>query len=505
MYENILLGIRLAFQFTNLFVAVAGVALGICIGALPGLSATMGVAVLIPLTYGMNPVSGLIMLAAVYCGATYGGSISAVLINTPGTPANVATAWDGYAMTQKGEAKEALTESIIGSFWGGLMSAFALLFLAPPLASLSLKFGPQENALLGIFGLSIIASLASKSILKGLIGGVLGLLIGSIGMDPQDGFPRYTFQIMNLMTGVPLVPALIGLYSIPQVLALVVSKEKYIVDEKAIAAMKGKKITWKDFIRYPRIYIESAIIGIIVGIIPGAGGNIASFLSYNEAKRLSRTPELFGKGAREGIAASETGNNGVTGGALIPMLTLGIPGNAVTAVLLGGLMIQGLLPGNDLFTVKAAVTYPFIIGFFVANFVMLILGIFCAGQFAKVVKVPSNFLASIILVLTVVGAFAINNSIVDVYIMLMFGALGFILKFMDFDSTPIVLGMILGPIAEKGLLQTVVLKRGLLPGLISMLTRPICLVLIGLTILSLLTPVLQSRKSKKEVSKFGDN
>lgn len=498
MLRAYLLGMQIAFQWNNLLISVFGVVLGICVGALPGLSASMGVAVLIPVTYGMNPVSGLIMLASVYCGATYGGSISAVLINTPGTPANVATSWDGHAMTQKGQGKEALTESIVASFWGGILSAFALLFLAPPLASFSLRFGPQENALLGVFGLSIIASLASKSLTKGLLGGLLGLLIGSIGMDPQAGFPRYTFGVMNLMTGVPLVPALIGLYSISQVLSLVISRDKYIINKEALEKMKGKRISVKDFFRHPRIYLESGIIGIIVGIIPGAGGNIASFISYNEAKRLSKTPELFGHGSREGIAASEAGNNGVTGGALIPMLTLGIPGNAVTAILLGGLMIQGLLPGNDLFTTRAAVTYPFIIGFFVANVFMLILGVFCAGQFAKVVRIPSNFLSTTILILTVVGAFAINNSIVDVYIMLAFGVLGYVLKVLNLDSTPIVLGMILGPIAEKGLLQTIILQKGLIPGIASMFTRPICLVLMLMTVLSLLTPLFQARKNHKK-------
>ena len=498
MWEHILMGMGVALRWNNLLISAGGVALGICVGALPGLSASMGVAVLIPVTYGMNPVSGLIMLASVYVGATYGGSISAVLINTPGTPANVATSWDGHAMTQKGEGKEALTESVVASTWGGLLSAFALLFLAPPLANFSLRFGPQENALLGVFGLSIIASLCSKSLLKGLLGGLLGLLIGTVGMDPQAGFPRYTFDVMNLMTGIPLVPALIGLYSIAQVLQLTIERSKFIVNEEALAAMKGKRSSLLDLVRHVRIYIVSGIIGIIVGIIPGAGANIASFLSYNEAKRVSKTPELFGHGSREGIAASEAGNNGVTGGALIPMLTLGIPGNAVTAILLGGLMIQGLLPGNDLFTVKANVTYPFIMGFFMANIFMLLLGLFCAGQFAKVVRVPSNFLAATILVLTVVGSFAINNSIVDVYIMLAFGLLGYLLKVLDFDSTPIVLGMILGPIAEKGLLQTIILKKGIVPGVMSMFSRPICLALMALTVLSLLTPAIQNWKAKKK-------
>ena len=293
MLENIMVGLSVAFQPFNILIVMAGVALGICFGALPGLSASMGVAVLIPLTYSMDPVPGLIMLAGVYCGATYGGSISAVLINTPGTPANAATALDGHAMTKLGKGKEALTESIVASFWGGMISAFALLFIAPALARFSLRFGPQENALLGVFGLTIIASLCSKSLLKGAIGGVLGLLIACVGMDPVTGWPRYTFGSMGLLTGVPQVPALIGLYSISQVLSMVTSKQRYIVNDDVLNEMKHKKSSLRDLIRYPRIYLESGIIGVIVGIIPGAGGNIASYYNKIYGERHGSQPCLF--------------------------------------------------------------------------------------------------------------------------------------------------------------------------------------------------------------------
>lgn len=497
MLDNILMGFSVACMPMNLLIMVAGVALGICFGAMPGLSASMGVAVLIPLTYTMDPAPGLILLAGVYCGATYGGSISAVMINTPGTPANAATALDGHAMTKKGLGKEALTESIVASFWGGLISSFALLFIAPSLAKFSLRFGPQENFLLGVFGLTIIASLCSKDLLKGFIGGVFGLLIASVGMDPVAGWPRYTFGVPGLLTGVPQVPALIGLYSISQVISMVVSKQRYIINEELLSTLKNRKVSFKDIIRYPRIYIESGIIGVLVGIIPGAGGNIASFLSYNEAKRQSKTPEEFGHGSREGVAASEAGNNGVTGGALIPMLTLGIPGNAVTAILLGGLMIQGLYPGNDLFTTRANITYPFIIAFFIVQFVMLLEGLFASTYFAKIVRVPSNLLAAGILVLTIIGAYAINNSMTDVYVMLVFGVLGYVLKQLEFDPTPIVLGMILGSITERGLMQSISLSRGIVPALLSMLTRPICIVLILMSIVSLAVPAMQARKAKK--------
>ncbi|MEY8402235.1 tripartite tricarboxylate transporter permease [Oscillospiraceae bacterium 44-34] len=496
MLSNIMLGLTTALSPINLIAILGGTVLGICFGAMPGLSATMGIAVLIPVSYGMEPATGLILLASVYVGATYGGSISAVLVNTPGTPSAAATGWDGHAMALKGHGTEALIESAVASFWGTFIGFVALLTIAPPLANFSLKFSSQENVCLAIFGLTIIASLSSKNILHGLIGGVVGLLLGCIGMDPQYGMARFTFGQMSLMTGFPTVPTLIGLYSISQLLSMVAKKNATMNMDNALSSMNKYRISLRDLIRKPLIYLVCGIEGVIIGIIPGAGGSVAAFMGYDQAKRMSKTPEEFGKGCRDGISGPESANNGVIGGALIPMMTLGIPGNAVTAVLMGALMLHGLTPGNDLFTVKANITYPFIFGLLFSAIVMGVIGVLGAAQFAKVNRIPQNFLASGILVLTVLGAFSCSNSYADVYIMLVCGVLGYILKFLKIDLSAVVLGYILGPIAEKGWVRTFIMNGNSVPNaLMSIVQRPICIILIIMSIIFLALPFINRKRA----------
>lgn len=495
--SRILMGISLIFTPQNLFVIIIGTIMGMTFGALPGFTASMGVAVLIPLTFGMSPVAGLALLGAVYCGAIYGGSITAILIATPGTPAAAATAMDGYEMTKKGMASEALKEATVASFWGGVISALALLLLAPPLANFALKFGPPEMFMLAIFGLTIIVTLTSNSLLKGIISGIIGLLIGTVGMDPLIGYPRFYFNQVSLLTGVQLVPALIGLYSMSQVFMLILEGNQQIVDVN-VKNVIIRKPKLKDLFMYPIVYIRSALIGTFVGALPAAGASIAAFIGYNEGKRFSKHPEEFGKGSREAVASAEAANNGVTGGSLITTLTLGIPGNSTTAILLGGLMIQGLRTGHDLFTTNAHVAYPFIISLFLANFVFLIVGLFGAKYFANIAKTPVNMLITVIFVLGVMGSYAVTNNIFDVYIMLFFGLLGFLLKINNFEASPIVLGIILGPIAEQGLNQSMVLARGgSLFGYFA--SRPIVIVLFILIIISLFAPLLRDTKFVKRI------
>jgi putative tricarboxylic transport membrane protein len=344
----------------SLLVGVIG---GIIIGALPGLSASMGIALLIPITFGMNPVAALTMLAAIYTSAIYGGSISAILIHTPGTPASAATALDGYQMTMQGKGLKALGTSTISSVIGGVFSAICLLLLAPPLARVSLKFSSPEYFLIAIFGLTVIGSLAKDSIIKGLAAGVFGLLLSTVGVDALSGYPRYTFGISALESGISFVPAMIGLFSLSQVMIQVEKMNEK--NEKLIGDLRGSFwLTWEEFKSIWKTILRSSIIGVIIGILPGAGGDIASWVSYNEAKRFSKTPEKFGKGHIEGIAASEAANNAVAGGALIPLLTLGVPGSSTTAIMLGGLLIQGLQPGHELFTKYAKITYAVILGLY---------------------------------------------------------------------------------------------------------------------------------------------
>lgn len=492
--SDILYGLLNALTLINLVAAFGSVAVGIIVGALPGLSAAMGVALLIPITFGMPADTALISLAGVYCGAIYGGSISAILLHTPGTSSAAATAIDGYQLTLKGKAGKALATATIASFIGGLLSTIALYTLSPPLANLALKFGPTEYFWLSIFGLTIIAGVSSQSMLKGLISGALGLVISTIGMDPMLGIPRFSFGSTSLLEGLPFTATLIGLFSMSQVLVLA---------EKEIKAMDKAKeltdkvyLTWEEIKRILPTSLWSTIIGTVVGILPGAGGTIASFIGYNEAKRFSKNKEEFGKGSIEGVAGAEAANNAVTGGSLIPTLTLGIPGNSVTAILLGGLVIQGLRPGPDLFTVHGKITYTFFAGFAVVNVFMLILGLFGVRFFAKVSTVKDSILIPIIFVLSVIGSYAINNRMSDVWVMFIFGVIGYFVKKFDLNAAAIVLALILGPIGETGLRRTLIMNDG---NIMSLFNSTISWVLIVLSAMSLLSPFIVSKFEKKKV------
>nr|MBA5588306.1 tripartite tricarboxylate transporter permease [Anaerobacillus isosaccharinicus]QOY38585.1 tripartite tricarboxylate transporter permease [Anaerobacillus isosaccharinicus] len=470
------------------------------IGALPGLSATMAVALLIPVTFGMHPVTGLSMLTAIYTSAIYGGSISAILLHTPGTPASAATAMDGYAMTKQGKGLKALGISTIASMIGGFISACLLLFLAPPLSLISLKFNAPEYFLIAIFGLTIIGSLSSGKMLKGLASGVFGLAIALIGTDILTAYPRYTFGITSLESGISLVPALIGMFSLSQVLIQVEDMHSAKKKVKLTEELKGKVLpSWKEFKSITPTIFKSSFIGTFVGILPGAGGDIGSWVSYNEAKRSSKNPENFGKGSIQGIAASESANNAVTGGALIPLLTLGIPGSAATAILLGGLYIQGLVPGRELFTTYANITYAVIIGFILANILMGCIGLFSAKYIVKVTQVPIGIVAPIIVVLSVVGSYAINNNIFDVYVMVAFGIIGYFMRKTGFNAAPVVLAIILGPMAENGFRQSLIMSKGDMFGYY--FGRPISLVIILLIIVSILSPfIIQMIKKRRAMN-----
>lgn len=497
MKENIIMGLMTVFSAGNLLAALLGTVLGIAFGAMPGLSATIGIAVLIPVSYGMEPATGLILLAGVYVGACYGGSISAILVNTPGTPGAAATSWDGNPMAMKGQAREALTESAVASFWGTVIGFVALLTIAPSLAKFSLRFSTQENICLAIFGLTIIASL-SKDVFKGLIGGCVGLLLGSFGMDPQYGFARFTFGQMSLITGLPTVPVLVGIYSISQLLSMVIDRNGTVNVDDSLSKVGKYRVKLKDLFYRPLTYLYCGILGVIIGIIPAAGTSIAGFMGYNEARRISKHPELFGTGVREGISGPESANNGVIGGSLIPMMTLGIPGNAVSAVLMGALMLHGMTPGNDLFTTKAAVTYPFIFGILTSAIIMVIVGMTCASQFAKVNRIPENYLAAGILAMTVLGAFSSANSFSHVYIMLICGVLAYFLKRAKIDLSAVVLGFILGPVAEKGLVRTIVKTHSFGGMVTSVLSRPICIVLLVASVLSFAYPLIRKSRERKK-------
>ena len=447
--------LQAVFTIKTLLSTAIGAIFGILIGGIPGLTATMAVALLIPITFSLDPLTGLTLMGGVYCGAMYGGSIVAILLSTPGTPAAAATALEGYPLTKQGKGGLALKVSVIASFIGGTFSIFVLLLLSPLLAKFALKFGPPEYFLLAIMGLTGVISVSEGGLIRGLISGLIGLIIALIGTDPISGNLRYTFNQVDLFEGVSFMPALIGMFSITQILEL--TGVKRIANENIkIDRIKREKMPKGLF---PFIGLGT-LVGTIVGIIPGEGATIAAFVSYNVAKQKSKFKELFGKGNPEGIAAAESGNNACVGGSLVPLLTLGVPGNTVSAALLGGLMIHGLIPGPELFTKHGVITYGFILSLFLANLVFLIVGLYFAPYFAKVSFIPSAVLIPAISVFAVVGSYAINNSLFDVGLMLTFGIMGYFLNKMKFSLSAIILGLILGPIAESSFAQSLTLSDG---------------------------------------------
>ena len=490
--EEILNGFMNALHWQNLIVIVLATTLGVVIGSMPGLSAAMGVALLIPLTFTMDPATGMIMLIGVYCGAIFGGSIAAILISTPGTPAASATLIEGYEMTKRGKGGKALKTAAVASFTGAMVSAIALYGFAPLLAQLSLRFGPAEYFWLAIFGLTIIAGVSSGSMLKGLLAGAFGLVIATIGLDPITGVPRFTFGYNQLTSGIPFTPALIGLFAMSQV--LIMAEKKLKVNNTIQQVKDHSKITWSEIKKIKTTLMRSSLIGTVIGLLPGAGATIAAFVGYNEAKRFSKNKEEYGKGSQEGVAGCEAANNGVTGSSLIPTLTLGIPGESVTAVLLGGLIIHGLQPGPDLFTTHATTTYTFFAGFIFVNIVMLIIGLYGARYFIGVTRIPDTALIPIIFTLSVVGSYAIHNNYFDVILMFIFGIIGYFFRKLNLNPASIVLALILGVLAEAGFRRTLVISQGDPMALIS---GPISITLITITVLSLFSPLIMAKVKKR--------
>ncbi|MEO8013324.1 MAG: tripartite tricarboxylate transporter permease [Polaromonas sp.] len=475
-----------------LLLGAIGVAVGIVIGAMPGLTATMGVAILLPFTFGMDPVPGLLMISGVYFGGIYGGSITAILLKIPGTPAAAATAIDGFELTRKGMAGIALGTATISSFTGGTLSILVLVFMAPLLANVALEFSASDTFALAVFGLTIIASISGKSMVKGLISGFLGLLLATVGLDPMGGFPRFTGGMTELMN-LPFIPIMIGLFAAAE--AFKGMEESGILKEKA--AKLGRIIPpWTVLRGLSMTIMRSTGLGIFIGSIPGAGADIAAFVAYNEAKRFSKTPENFGKGELAAVAACEAGANGCTGGALLPMLTLGIPGDAVTAVMLGALTIQGLQPGPLLFKEHGDMVFTLFAGMLFCYVVMLILGLSCLRVMGKILQTPKSVLTPTIMVLCLVGTYAINNSIFDIGVMLVAGVVGYFMQKWEFPPSPIVLALIMGPMAESNFRRALALSGGSYDFLY---TRPITATFLAIALVSLFYPLIRQYLQKRRL------
>lgn len=485
-----------ACSLSNLLPALFGVVVGIAIGALPGFSVTMGVAVLFPLTLMFDGSGGIMMLLGIYVGAVYGGSISAILLNTPGTPASMVTTMEGYPLTQRGEGDKALTLSTVASVIGGLVSALVLTFLSPVLAKFALKFSAAEYFMLSVFGLSIIISISSEHLAKGLIGGVIGLLIATIGVDSFTGYTRFTFDSMYLMSGISFVPILIGLFAFSQIIINTLDNG---MDETASVELKT---SFRQTLSHLKLVsklkmtlLRSSLIGTFVGSIPGAGGDVAAFISYNETRRSAKSGETFENGNLRGLVSPEAANNAVTGGAMVPLLTLGIPGDAVAAIILGAFMIQGLQPGPLLFVEHASAIYMIFAGLFIINLMLLVLGLFGVKFFTKITEVPRPLLNTMIMVLCVIGSFSINNNILDIFLMIGSGFVGYFLIREKFGVAPIILGIILGPMLESNLRRALILSNG---DYSIFITRPIALGLLVLTIASLASPIVKSLLNKRK-------
>ncbi|MPZ52175.1 MAG: C4-dicarboxylate ABC transporter permease [Acidimicrobiia bacterium] len=477
-----------------LFIAI-GVLGGIMVGALPGFTATMGTALLLPFTFALPPAQGLAMLGALYVAAMFADSVPACLVNTPGTPSAVATALDGFQMTLRGRGQEAIVASCFSAMIGTFVGGFTFLFVSGPLADIALRFGPPEFFWIGIFAVTIIGGIAGDSLLKGIAGGALGMLVGTIGISATGAISRYTFGIPELRGGVSIVAALIGIFALPQILEMV--KERKTKDTIASferrPGVARKTIAW--IVRHPVNLLRSSVLGTFVGILPGAGSPVASLMAYNEARRWSRDRQSFGKGNIQGVIASEAAGNSAAGGALVPLVALGVPGSAPAAVILGALLLQGVQPGPTFVTSQPDIVYGFAWSIIIAGVVTWIAGSVLSGAIARMILIPVRLLAPIVLFLSIVGAFAIRSSYVDVYLMLGLGFIVYLLAQIGFHPGPIGLGVILGPIVEPALVQSMAMAQAS-SNVEIFFGRPMSAALVALTVISALWVVWSNSKDR---------
>jgi putative tricarboxylic transport membrane protein len=490
------------FTIYHMSLLIGGTIAGLILGALPGLSPTMAVALMIPFTFHMEPAAGLILLGAMYTSTVAGGAISAILLNVPGAPANIATALDGHQLAAKGRAAEALYYCFTSSFVGGIIGIIVLIFFTPPLAKLALHFGPTQLFWIAILGITIIGTIGSKSVITGLLSGVIGIMLSTIGENPMLGEDRFVYT-EHLESGIHIVAALIGLFAIPQVITLLEkSKDKTEAAVYELGESNVFKTVLYNLTRIKALSIGS-IIGVIVGVIPGAGGQIAGLVAYDQAKKLSNNSDNFGKGEPDGVIAAESANNAMVGPSLVPLLTLSIPGSPTAAVLLGGLLIHGLFPGPSLFTEHAEVTWTFINSLLVAQVFMLVIGLFLSQHSGWIMKVPSHFMAATIFILSVFGTYSIQSSYSDVLIMATLGVLMYFGSKIGFSPAPLLLGIILGPIAENNFLQGRLIGAAG-DGVFSYFTAgPLNLIMIALVIASIAYSAYTEYRIRKQQILYG--
>ncbi len=499
MLESFLLGLKTTTALVNLLAIVLGVVIGLIFGAVPGLSGVTAVGLLVPFTYHMSPITGILMMIGVYCACTYGGSISAILFNMPGDVMGAATAMDGYPLTLKGEAQRGLAMAIFASFVGGIIGTIALSFVAPQFVKIALSFGSPEYFALALMGLSIVSSIGTTSQLKSMIAVFFGLWLSTVGLDPVSGISRFTLGNPMLQAGISFIPAIIGFFAFSEIFARIydrhISKD---FDPKAIKYARWFNFpSWDDIKNNTVNILRSSVLGYFVGVLPGAGATIAAFLGYGVAARSSKRPQDFGTGIVEGVAAPESANNAAVGGAFVPLLTLGIPGSATTAVVLSVLILHGLRPGPLLFQRMPELTYSVFIGMFIANIAMLLLALVFVRLLIRLLLVRFELLSLFIFVFCVFGAFSIYNRFVDVWVMFVGGILGFFAKKFDFPIACIILGLVLGDIAENGLVNGISVTRGSFG---AFFIRPVTLSVLIVAVVFLVLPlILEYVKSRRKI------
>jgi putative tricarboxylic transport membrane protein len=489
---HILNGFAVCLQPINLWYTFVGCLLGTIIGVLPGIGPSATIALLIPMTYGMEPTSALIMMCGIFYGARYGGSTTAILINTPGEASSVMTSLDGYQMARNGRAGAALAISAVGSFIAGTLGVIGLTIFALPLTSMALKFGPAEYFALMVFAMTAVSSLAGKSPAKAMISSILGLMIATIGIDLQSGQQRYTMGIVELQDGVGFIIAVVGLFAIAEVFSAMEEMVKGVRPE--IIRLKGKVwLTMEEWKLSIKPILRGSVVGFVVGVLPGAGGTIASIMSYVWEKRLSDHPERFGKGAVEGVAGPEASNNADTAGAMVPLLTLGIPGGGSTAVMLGAFIMYGIQPGPMLFQNRPDLVWGLIDSMYIGNLMLLILNIPLIHLFVRLLYIPGGILMPIIMAISTIGLFAINGNTTELFMGLFFGALGYLFRKLDIPVAPLVLSLVLGGIMEQSFRQAMTISSG---NPVIFISSPICITLVALSVISVFTPMILARMRK---------
>lgn len=492
LLNNLAIGFGVALAPINLLYCFMGVFIGTLVGVLPGIGPVAAMSLLLPVTFNATPEAGIIMLAGIYYGSMYGGSTTAILVNIPGEAASVVTCLDGHEMAKQGRAGPALGIAAIGSFIAGTIAVIGLMLVAPALARFAVKFGPAEYFSLMVLGLSILTYLSHGSLIKALIMACFGLVLGLIGLDSITGVPRLTFDQMELVDGVGLVPIVMGLFGVAEIL---VNLEQQLSRQLVMERIRGLMPTRQDWRESAWPLARGSVLGFLLGILPGGGAVIASFLSYGVEKRLSKTPEKFGKGAIAGVAGPEAANNAAAGGGFIPLMTLGIPPNVVMALLLGAFIVHGLQPGPLLMTQNPGLFWGIVASMYIGNIMLLVLNLPLVGMWVQVLKVPYKILFPLILLFCLIGVYATSNAIFDLYVMIAFGAFGYLMRKFGYEPAPLVLAFVLGPLMENNLRKSLILSDGSFGIFVE---RPISLTCLVLALLVLLSPLLPKLRARRK-------